>query len=223
MHLLVIFFYFPPLLARAQPLNTAKEDILLWESFREGDREAFATLFRSHYEQLFRYGRKFTTDENVLEDGIQELFIELWQAKNRTPVVSVRAYLLKSLKYKLLKAYRKNRDVLPLTGEGEEYAFEWSHESFLIAEEEDEEKKRRVLKALEHLSGRQKEIIYLKYYQNLGYEEVSEIMNINYQVARNLLYQAIRSLKNRLIGPLQIFFLLSAISGHYIFHAFSTW
>ncbi|HEV2480410.1 MAG TPA: sigma-70 family RNA polymerase sigma factor [Puia sp.] len=204
-------------------MNTAKEDILLWESFRDGDREAFATLFRTHYEQLYRYGRKFTTDENLLEDGIQELFIELWQAKTRTPVVSVRAYLLKSLKYKLLKAYRKSREVLPISGEGEEIVFEWSHESFLIAEEEDEEKKRLVVKAVEQLSGRQKEIIYLKYYQNLGYDEVSEIMNINYQVARNLLCQAIRSLKSRLTGPLQIIFLLSAISGHYIFPAIYTW
>ncbi|HEX3935555.1 MAG TPA: sigma-70 family RNA polymerase sigma factor [Puia sp.] len=201
-------------------MNTAKEDILLWESFRNGDREAFATLFRAHYELLYRYGGKFTADDNLLEDCIQELFIELWQAKTRTPVVSVRAYLLKSLKYKLLKAYRKSRDIVPLADE--EGAFELSHESFLIAGEEDNEKKRRVLKALEQLTGRQKEIVYLKYYQNLGYDEVSEIMNINYQVARNLLYQAIRSLKNRLTGPLQIIFLLSAFSGHYILHAFST-
>jgi hypothetical protein len=43
-------------------------------------------------------------------------------------------------------------------------------------------------------------------------------MNINYQVARNLLYQAIKSLKNRLPGPLQVIFLLSAIGGHYISH-----
>jgi RNA polymerase sigma factor (sigma-70 family) len=187
-------------------LNIAKEDILLWESFREGDREAFATLFRTHYELMYRYGGKFTADYNLLEDCIQELFIELWQAKTRTPVVSVRAYLLKSLKYKLLKAYRKSRDIVPIADE--EAMFEWSHESFLIAGEEDDEKKRRVLKALEQLTGRQKEIIYLKYYQNLSYDEVSEIMNINYQAARNLLYQAIRSLKHRLTGPLKIIFLL---------------
>lgn len=169
---------------------------------------------------MFRYGSKFTTHTSLLEDCIQELFIELWQAKSRTPVISVRAYLIKSLKYKLLKAHRKNRHTLPI-GSGEK-VFEWSHESFLIAGEEDASRKQRVLKALEQLSDRQKEIVYLKYYQNLSYEEVSEIMNINYQVARNLLYQAIKSLKSRLSGPLQIIFLLSAIGGHYIFHALNT-
>ena len=201
-------------------MNTAKEDILLWESFRGGDREAFATLFRNHYEQLFRYGTKFTANAGLVEDCIQELFIELWQTKNRTPVTSVRAYLLKSLKYKLLKEHRKNRVVGPVT-DGQT-TFQWSHENLIIAGEEDREKTQRVINALEGLTERQKEIVYLKYYQNLGYDEISEIMNINYQVARNLLYQAIKSLRNRLPGSLQIIFLLSAISGHYILHCFST-
>ena len=187
-------------------MNTADQNIILWESFRKGDKEAFATLFREHYGILYRFGNKFTTETERLEDCIQELFIELWQAKSQAPVLSVKAYLLKSLKYKLLKAFRKNGRILPIYDNGD-MPFELSHETFLISQQESEEKKKRVLKALERLSHRQKEIIYLKYYQNLSYEEVSEIMNINYQVARNLLYQAIKSLKNMLAGPLELFLL----------------
>jgi RNA polymerase sigma factor (sigma-70 family) len=201
-------------------LNTAKEDILLWESFRKGDREAFATLFRNNYELLFRYGGKFTSNSSQLEDSIQELFVELWQAKSRNAVVSVRAYLLKSLKYKLLKTYRQSR--ITLSAGDNDGTFEFSHEHFLVAGEEEAERKRLVLQALEQLSDRQKEIIYLKFYQDLSYEEVSEIMSINYQAARNLLYQAIKSLKNRLPRSLQLFFLLSAIIGHYILDAANT-
>ena len=187
-------------------MNTANTDIVLWESFRKGDREAFATLFKQHYETLYRYGNKFTGNAALLEDTIQELFIELWQAKSRTPVVSIRAYLLKSLKYKLLKDFRKKGRVVSLSA-GPDIAFEWSHEHFLIAEQESAEIKQSVLNALTHLSNRQKEIIYLKFYQNLSYEEVSEIMNINYQVARNLLYQAIKSLKGLLAGAIALYFL----------------
>ena len=176
-------------------MNTANPDILLWESFRNGDRDAFATLFRHHYDGLYRYGSKFVDNSGQLEDCIQELFIELWQSKSRVPVTSIRAYLLKSLKYKILKTYRQRR-LLPI---GDSQAiFEWSHEDRLIAGERDAEKSRKVLNALDQLSNRQKEIIYLKYFQNLSYEEISEIMNINYQVARNLLYQAIKSLRTLL-------------------------
>ena len=183
---------------------------MLWESFRKGDREAFATLFRQHYELLFRYGSRLTPDADLLEDLIQELFLELWQSRSNTPVLSVRAYLLKSLKYKLLKVFRQQGRLKRLSA-GDDNIFEWSHESFLIAEQENAEKKQRVLNALGHLSNRQREIIYLKYYQNLSYEEVGEIMNINYQVARNLLYQAMKSLKKWLPGPLGIFFLYSTL------------
>ncbi|HXB08382.1 MAG TPA: sigma-70 family RNA polymerase sigma factor [Puia sp.] len=171
---------------------------MLWESFRKGDREAFATLFRRHYAVLYRYGGKFTADHHQLEDCIQELFIELWKATSRTAVVSVRSYLLKSLKYKLLRTLRKKREIL--LPADDDLAFEWSYETFLIAEQEQAEKKQKLLKALEQLSPRQKEIIYLKYYQNLSYEEVGDVMNINYQVARNLLYQAMKTLKKCIIS-----------------------
>jgi RNA polymerase sigma factor (sigma-70 family) len=187
------------------PLSSAGEDIKLWEAFRKGDRDAFAALFRSHYELLYRFGSKFTADSELLEDTIQELFIEVWQAKSTTPILSVKAYLLKALKYKLLKAFRKTGRLLPLYDS--DVNFEFSHETLLIAEQESAEKQRRVLAALQKLSHRQREIIYLKYYQNLSYEEVSEIMNINYQVARNLLYQAIKSLKTILAGTMELFLL----------------
>jgi RNA polymerase sigma factor (sigma-70 family) len=177
-------------------LDHANEDILLWESFRKGDRDAFATLFRHHYEPLVRYGGKFIDNPGQLEDCIQELFIELWQSTSRLPVKSVRAYLLKSLKYKILKTFRRRRTLLPITdGQG---VFVWSHEDYLIAGEESALNNKKVLSALGRLSNRQKEIVYLKYFQNLSYEEISDVMNINYQVARNLLYQAIKSLKSLL-------------------------
>jgi RNA polymerase sigma factor (sigma-70 family) len=179
---------------------------MLWESFRNGDRDAFAALFRKHYTLLFRFGGKFTPDTDLLEDCIQELFVELWQAKSRGPVLSVQAYLLKSLKYKLLKSFRKKGLTLSLR-EDREVVFEWSHEDFLIEKHESDRKKQQVLAALGRLSSRQKEIVYLKYYQNLSYEEVSEIMNINYQAARNLLYQAIKSLKNILAVSLELYLL----------------
>lgn len=188
-------------------MDHAKEDILLWESFRNGDRDAFATLFRRHYDALYRYGGKFIDNPGQLEDSIQELFVELWQSQSRIPVISVRAYLFKSLKYKLLKTYRRRRNLFPIGDY--QGVFEWSHEDQLIAGERDAENSKKVLGALNRLSNRQKEIVYLKYFQNLSYEEISVVMNINYQVARNLLYQAIKSLKTLLAGAFIYFFLFS--------------
>ena len=174
-------------------------DIHYWQTFIQGDREALGWLFRQYYPDLFRYGHKICADTAVLEDCIQELFIELWQSKNPPPSISVKAYLLKAMKYKLLKALRKKSPSQYQAELTENSVFEISYEDFIIGKQESEEKTARVVQALNQLTNRQKEIVYLKFYQNLGYEEISEIMNINYQVARNLLYQAVKAMKHILL------------------------
>ena len=183
-------------------LHPKEYDITLWESFLTGDREAFGLIFRNNYPHLFQYGSKICRNLPLLEDAIQELFLEVWKNRNPAPTVSVRAYLLKALKYKLLKELARIHSTSfdETIGNG---VFELGHEAFLIARQEDEERSQKVLLSLQELSHRQKEIIYLKFYQNLSYEEVSAIMNINYQAARNLLYQAIKALK-KLVGNVSL-------------------
>jgi RNA polymerase sigma factor (sigma-70 family) len=78
--------------------------------------------------------------------------------------------------------------------------FEFSHESFLISKQEDRERSKKILEAINQLPPRQKEIIYLKIYKGLTYEEISELMEINYQVVRNLLCQALKTFR-KLVLP----------------------
>jgi RNA polymerase sigma-70 factor (ECF subfamily) len=179
-------------------LKPDEQDILLWKQYQQGSEAAFGALFRRFYPPLVQFGSKLTLQTDLLEDSIQELFTELWQHKSQTDVQSVKAYLFKSLKYKLLRALARKQPV-SATAPDAAYGFELSHESLLISDEENNEQASRVLKAFEQLSDRQKEIIYLKFYQELSYGEVGEIMNINYQASRNLLYQAIKSLKKMMV------------------------
>lgn len=169
-------------------------DIELWNASTQGDREAFGQLFRRHYPLLFQYGNKICSDAATLEDNIQELFVEIWQKKSTQPVQSVKAYLLQALKYKLYKSFRNRKPVQNIETTSEE-PFELSHESFLVTKEEDELKNKKIIEAINKLPARQKEVIYLKIYKGLSYEEVSEIMQINYQVVRNLLCQALKTFR----------------------------
>jgi RNA polymerase sigma factor (sigma-70 family) len=171
------------------------QDYDCWQAFIQGNRDALGMLFRRHYPHLYKYGLKICPNAEILEDCIQELFIELWQSKNAPPAISIKAYLLKAIKYKLLKALHKRSNIRLHAELPEDIHFEISYETFIIDKQEHIEKTGRIISALEQLSARQKEIIYLKFYQGLSYDEVSEIMNINYQVARNLLSQAIKAMK----------------------------
>ena len=176
-------------------LQAKEYDIALWEAFLKGDQQAFGLLFKNNYAHLFQYGSKICRNMPLLEDTIQELFLEIWKSRNPVPTLSVRAYLLKALKYKLLKEFARNNTASLQDDLADDSFFDLGHEAFLIEKQEDEERSQKLMLSLQQLSHRQKEIIYLKFYQNLSYEEVSAIMNINYQAARNLLYHAIKALK----------------------------
>ncbi|RYF86769.1 MAG: sigma-70 family RNA polymerase sigma factor [Chitinophagaceae bacterium] len=175
-------------------LQLALSDIELWNSFVAGDKEAFSTLFRRFYPLLFQYGSKIISNEVIVEDAIQELFTEIWQKPTQQPLQSVKAYLLQALKFKLYKTFRDQKRTTT-EDEAENYTFELSQETLHIAREESDEQRKKIDAALAQLSPRQKEVIYLKIYKGLSYEEVSEIMGINYQVVRNLLCTALKAFK----------------------------
>ena len=160
-----------------------------------GDEKAFQSLFREYYPQLFLYGFKIIPQKELLEDIIQELFAELWNRKSWPEVRSLKAYLIKSLQYKIYNKIRQQKLTGAINEATPDLPFEITRETLIIQHEEDREKMIRVEKMLAQLSNRQREIIYLRFYQDLDYEEISGIMKINYQASRNLLSQAIKILR----------------------------
>ncbi|HET9431290.1 MAG TPA: sigma-70 family RNA polymerase sigma factor [Chitinophagaceae bacterium] len=181
-------------------MNDNKADIFLWHAFKQGDRQAFDQLFRRYYPVLLQYGSKVCPELDKLEDCIQELFIEIWQSRASGQVQSVKAYLLKSLKYKLYRQTQSSRAMKTVNQLEDEMSFVLSYDHFLIEKEESQRSAQRIMDAVNKLPNRQKEIIYLKIYQGLSYDEISEVMNINYQVARNLFSQSLKSLKQILVN-----------------------
>lgn len=177
---------------------TLPTDIELWNRAADGSQDALGELFRRYYSLLVQYGSKICSDTALLEDTIQELFAEIWQKGPNQSVQSVKAYLLQALKFKLYKTFRDKKRMQSVEETGNE-PFELGHEHFLVKNEENSEKMKKLVNALNQLPARQKEVIYLKIYKGLSYEEVSEIMEINYQVVRNLLCQALKSFRKLLL------------------------
>ena len=87
-----------------------------------------------------------------------------------------------------------------LNGKVEDYIFEitYSVDHELILEESNTLKMSLLQKALTELSPRQKESVYLKFTEELEYEQIAEIMEISIESCRNLISKAIKSLKESL-------------------------
>ena len=84
-------------------------------------------------------------------------------------------------------------------------------EELIISQEITEEKAAKLKKAFEALSSRQREIIYLKFYQGLDYEQIAEITGINYQSLRNTISIGIKKMRESFQLVPMLMFILSEL------------
>lgn len=161
---------------------------------------------------MLRYGMKVCGDQTIVEDCIQNLFVTVWERREHLGETSnVKNYLLASLRRAIYKA----RDKKSITTDPNELRHsdlqsEDTFEDLLIREEMNVEQQAQFKEALSNISARQREVIYLRYYQDKDYDEICEIMGISYQGARNMLFKALRSLKDHL--TIGIIFLLTWVT-----------
>ncbi len=116
-------------------------------------------------------------------------------------MASIKFYLLKSLRRKLLRALHRQNKIFTGDQLPENYEFEvvFSAENALMIEESDREQLQLLTRALNSLLPRQKEAIYLRLYNNLSYDEISELMGVNVQTARNYVHQALMEMRKRML------------------------
>ena len=199
----------PLVIAPASPLLN-EADAALWQAFREGSQEAFDKLYKTHIQILIQYGYKITTNRSLIQDCIQDLFVELWQNRSGLGQArSIKHYLLKSLRYKIIRALQKN--TTQALDEVEVPYDSDTIESHILAQEDSQQYAQQLAAALLQLPKRQKEAIHLRYFQELSNEEVAQIMGVNYQSACKFIYTALRTLRKKLqlvsLLPLLLMFL----------------
>lgn len=195
--------------------RTEVEDIELWIAFRKGDEIAFEDIYRFYYPLLISYGRKFTTDRYLIEESAQDLFVKLWNNRHTlsTPQ-SVKPYLLKSYRSVIFRKIQRltARNLDRIDDIRYTFSLEPAHEQKVIDDEEEREKTEKIKLGLEKLTSRQREAIYLRFYQNLSYDEISEVLQIETGGTYKLIYRALGKLKEDLGPSLFTLFLTSLTS-----------
>jgi RNA polymerase sigma factor (sigma-70 family) len=168
-----------------------------WALFKEGDKDALGKIFQTYYKELYFYGLKIVSVPELVKDVIQEIFMRLWENKdNLGQVAKVKSYLLVTLRHELIHASKKNH-ILEVNNINVE-PFTITIEDFLINEEDSKLLNERLVISLNKLSERQREIIVLRFYHNLTFEELGEVLQMNVQSVRNLLFRALEKVRDDL-------------------------
>ncbi len=175
-----------------------ESDAIIWIEFRDGSEEAFDFIYDKYFTVLYVYGMQFNQHKALIKDCIQDLFIELWIKKSTLPEVrAVKFYLFQCLRRKVIKTITK-KDFLGDAPALVEFNLQSviSTEAAIINEEVIQNNTKRIQCALDQLTPRQREAVFLKFYENLSYNEIALIMHLSdAKYARKLIYRSLKELK----------------------------
>jgi RNA polymerase sigma factor (sigma-70 family) len=170
----------------------------LWQAVTEGCEVAFEQLYRCYFSDLFYYGKQYLREEEAVNDAIQDLFVDIWRTRRSLGQArSVKLYLMISLRRKIHRSQRPEErirrnwedlpeSVLPT------YA---SAEAILAERENDFFQAERLNDWLTQLPARQHEALVLRYYHDMEYAEIAELLDIREQTSRNLVQKALQTLR----------------------------
>ena len=188
-------------------LDDQKHIISLWIQFLYGNENAFTQLYWLFLDDLLTYGRRVGGDNEMVEDLIQDLFLKLYQKKIiLEDNTRLRPFLFRALKNLIYNQLLRNAKLQPLPDY--DFAFDLN---YTIDEQlsltQDQGLSDEIHHILKGLTGRQKEIIYLRFVHEMSFEEISEIMEINIQSARNLLTRSMEKLRKEVSSTTILFFI----------------
>ena len=173
------------------------KDKQIWDDFRKGESYALSHIYYHNVQLLYRYGRKFCKDDELVKDTIQDLFFDLIRTRSRLGSTdNIRFYLLRSFRRKLA---RNSKALHPNASEYDkllpEMKIVYSAEQDFIGKEELSRREKIVQNGLNELSPKQREILFYKYTCEFDYDQICEIMQLRYDSARKLVFRALKALK----------------------------
>lgn len=191
------------------------DTVKIWSDFRKGDIGAMESIYRYYYQGLYNYGYQICKNSDLVRDGIHNLFMDLWRRHAHLgDTRHLKFYLFKGLRRQLIHCMEREKknvgvdEMLNAIIDAELYEAELG--------DAEAQQKDALKQAVHQLSKRQKEVIFLRYYENLSCEEIAEVMQININTVYNNISLAIRKLKEKFEDNPLLLMLLTNLSLHCI-------
>lgn len=171
----------------------------LWQKFlKYGDDHSFSLIYNSHIDKLYSYGIHLGFHSEVCKDAIQDVFYKLYlSSENLSRVNNIAAYLFTSLKNRLIDISRKDSKIQKVELINQSFSIDVTILDNIIDAEKAVLLKNKVDELLATLTPQQREAVYLRYMHDLNYNQISELLDINLDSARKLMFRAMKKLREQ--------------------------
>ncbi|MPR36997.1 RNA polymerase sigma factor [Salmonirosea aquatica] len=186
--------------------SETESDHELWHLIRKGSEQGFRSFFDRYHATLYHYGCTLSCSADLVEDAVQDVFIDVWRLRNTlTPdIVSVKFYLFRSLRRRI----QRSRASLPIMQELSQasglgvFSVSLSSEAEHIQRETTQRLAGWLHSSVAQLPSRQAEVITLRYFEEFTIAETARLMGISEKSVRNFIYKALCTLRHN--RPLEL-------------------
>ena len=166
-------------------------------NIRHGDDSAFSALFRQYYEQLYYFASRFLKDSQTSENIVQDVFVKLWEQREKLEIsTNVKSYLYTSVKNHSLNYLKRESRLFSIDDQ-----LNLAEEKSISTEDDyiKDESFRAVHKAIDELPEKCRQIYLMKRYDDLSYNEISEILGISINTIKTQMKRALKALSEKLV------------------------
>ena len=175
---------------------TQDESYIKWKLFLEGDDQAYSWIYTHYIQVLYNYGLQITPDSEIVKDCIQDVFVKIYKAKKKLTVPqNPKVYLMIALKNNIYNTFNQERLQ-------KNYAFslyqteeQLTVKNEFIDQEARHEEMNNIKRMMKILTPRPREVIYYRFIEELSYDDICQIMGLNYQSAYNLLQRSLQKIR----------------------------
>ena len=169
-----------------------------WLGLKQCDKEMFLALYKKYYHTLLFIGLKEMKDAQLVKDTIQQLFLYLWEKRETIQEAdNVKSYLVTSFLRKLTADWKKSTQSGSLQVVWNSYPEDPQPDPLekLIRKDEQCHLFKLLMEHINELPNRQKELIVLKFYEGLTYEEIVQRTGLSHRTVYNKIHEGLKKLK----------------------------
>ena len=180
--------------------NLVLPDAVLVKNYMSGDESALATLIQRHQSKIFGFIYSKVNDRDLSDDIFQDTFIKVIKTLKSQSYNEEGKFLpwVMRIASNLVIDYFRHNKKMPFQRETDEYSiFNFMSDSTLSIENQliENQVELDVRKIVEQLPEDQREVIKMRFYEDLSFKEISEITGVSINTALGRMRYAVINLR----------------------------
>lgn len=179
----------------------------LLSRIKEGNEQAYKTLFDIYYSQLSMFARKYIGDTDIAREIVQEVFVKIYENRKKILInVSIKSYLYQSVKNACLNYLKKEK----VHNEHHQQILYQNKDQEVLYQDfiETSELEVKIFDAINELPERCREVFTLNRIEGKRNKEIAQELKISIRTVETQISNALKHLRTKLKDYISVLLIL---------------